>query len=461
MLVKREKTESLCPVCFDRIPAQMESRGENVFLVKTCPAHGDFRTLIWGGPPSFERWARPKVPARPPVTHTEVLRGCPFDCGLCPEHRQRSCTVIMEVTQRCDLQCSFCYADSGSGRKEDPPLDLISTWYQAVAATGRTCNIQLSGGEPTTRDDLPAIVACGRDLGFLFIQLNTNGIRLGRDPDYVRDLKKAGLSSVFLQFDGTEEEIYLKVRGKRLLDDKRRAIDTCADQNIGVVLVPTVIPGVNEHNLGDILKQALEWSPVVRAVHFQPVSYFGRYPHQPKDADRITLPELMRAIEEQSGGKFQVDHFRPPGCENALCSFHGNYLILSDGALRSLQSPFGEECCSVPESAEEGATKAISYVARQWAAPPPSPRNPFPSACCSPPSSGCSNSAGLISLDDFISRARTLIFSVSAMAFQDIWSVDLERVRDCCIHVMAPNRNLVPFCVYNLTDVHGHALYRS
>jgi hypothetical protein len=200
---------------------------------------------------------------------------------------------------------------------------------------------------------------------------------------------------------------------------------------------------------------------MVRGVHFQPVSYFGRYADQPTDEDRITLPELMRAIEKQSGGQFQVDNFRPPACENALCSFHGHYLILSDGTLRSLQTPFGDECCFVPGSAEEGATKAISYVARQWAAPPPTPRSAFPSACCSPPASECSGSSRLISLDDFINRARTHTFSVSAMAFQDIWTVDLERIRDCCIHVLAPNRTLVPFCVYNLTDGKGRSLYRS
>jgi uncharacterized radical SAM superfamily Fe-S cluster-containing enzyme len=461
MVVDRDKAESLCPVCFDRIPAQRESEGENVFLVKTCPAHGAFRTLIWRGPPSFERWVRPKAPATPPMTHTEVVQGCPFVCGLCPDHRQRSCTVIMEVTQRCDLYCPVCYADSANPASQDPTLEVISSWYQCVAASGKSCNIQLSGGEPTTRDDLPAIVALGRDLGFPFIQLNTNGVRLGRDKEYARDLKRAGLSSVFLQFDGTDDDIYLTVRAKRLLDDKSRAVDTCAGQNIGVVLVPTVIPGVNDHNLGDILRQALEWSPVVRAVHFQPVSYFGRYPGHPTDENRITLPEVMRAIEKQSGGQFQVDNFRPPACENARCSFHGHYVILSDGTLRSLQTSFGEDCCSVPESAEEGATKAISYVARQWAAPSPSPRNALSSTCCSPAGSECCGSSGLISLDDFINRARTHTFSVSAMAFQDIWTVDLERIRDCCIHVLAPNRTLVPFCVYNLTNVKGRALYRS
>jgi len=459
--VDRDKTESLCPVCFDRIPAQREFKGEDVFLVKTCPVHGEFRTLIWRGPPAFESWVRSKVPATPPVTHTEVLRGCPFDCGLCPDHRQRSCTVIMEVTQRCDLHCPVCYADSGSKGKEDPSLSLISTWFETMAATGKACNIQLSGGEPTTRDDLPAIVARGRDLGFFFIQINTNGIRLGREPDYARGLKKAGLSSVFLQFDGTEDQIYLRVRGKRLLEEKRRAVEACKEEGIGVVLVPTVIPGVNDHNLGDILKQAVAWSPVVRAVHFQPVSYFGRYPATPNDSDRITLPEVMRAIEEQSEGKFRVEDFRPPGCENALCSFHGSYLILSDGSVRCLQKPFEETCCSGLEKAEEGATQSISYVARQWSAPSSIGSNAFLSGSCSSPSTAGSGSKDFISLDDFISRARTHTFSISAMAFQDVWSVDLERVRDCCIHVMAPNCHLVPFCAYNLTNLQGHALYRS
>lgn len=459
----RSKTESLCPVCFARIPARNCIDGDAVYQQKNCPKHGDFRSLIWDGPPAFDSWVRPKIPATPPVTHTGMAHGCPFDCGLCPDHRQRSCTVIMEVTQRCDLHCLVCYADSEKATKEDPSLDVVSAWYQCIAATGATCNIQLSGGEPTTRNDLPAIVALGGERGFPFIQLNTNGVRLGRDRKYTRDLKNAGLSSVFLQFDGTEDDIHVKLRGRRLLDDKRRAVEACAHHNIGVVLVPTVIPGVNDHNLGDLLTQALEWAPVVRGVHFQPISYFGRYPGRPipTDEDRITLPELMRRIEKQSGGRFQVDSFRPPACENALCSFHGHYLILPDGTLRSLQPPFDKTCCPAPETAREGATKAIAYVARQWTAPLSTPENPGPSGCCSLSSSECLGSSASISLEDFIKRARTHTFSVSAMAFQDIWTVDLERVRDCCIHVLAPNRTLVPFCVYNLTNAVGRALYRS
>jgi len=367
--------------------------------------------------------------------------------------------VIIEVTRNCNLRCPVCYADSGNVRTRDPDLDVISSWYESVAANGRNFNLQLSGGEPTTRDDLPEIVALGRALGFPFIQINTNGIRLGRDQDYLADLKKAGLSSVFLQFDATEDEVFLKIRGRPLLEDKQRAVEACGKHDIGVVLVPTIVPGMNDRNVGKILTQALKWSPVVRGVHFQPVSYFGRYPHRPMDEERMTLPDLMRAIEKQTEGRFRVSDFRPPGCENALCSFHGTYLVLSDGNVKSLQQPFDKTCCPGTESAEHGATQAISYVARQWSAPPSSLQGRDTSGCCSPASTFCC-STDLISLDEFVSRARTHTFSVSAMAFQDAWTLDLERVRDCCIHVFSPERGLVPFCLYNLTDANNRPLYR-
>jgi uncharacterized radical SAM superfamily Fe-S cluster-containing enzyme len=450
-------TESLCPVCLARIPAYREAQGEDVFMVKQCIEHGDFKALIWKGPPSYEGWRRSKTTTQPPVTYKAVDQGCPFDCGLCPDHRQRSCTVIVEVTKRCNLSCTFCYADSKNDKMPDPTMDVISNWYHSLIHAGCHCNIQLSGGEPTIRNDLPSIVACGRSLGFQFIQLNTNGIRLARDREYVSALKEAGLTSVFLQFDGTEDEIYQRIRGQRLLEDKLRAIEICGGNGIGVVLVPTLIPGVNDHNIGDILKEALKCSPVVRAVHFQPVSYFGRYLRQPRNEDWLTLPELMRAIETQSEGLFRVAHFRPPGCENAHCSFHGNYIVLPDGAVQSLQKPLDETSCWGPESAEEGALRTIAYVARQWAAPEKYTNS---SGCCSGKGAACFDDTALISLDDFISRARTHTFSVSAMAFQDVWNLDLERVRDCCIHVVAPNGNLIPFCAYNLTSIDGRHLYR-
>jgi uncharacterized radical SAM superfamily Fe-S cluster-containing enzyme len=232
--------------------------------------------------------------------------------------------VIIEVTQHCDLSCPVCYASAPS-KTSNPSATDISQLFRLTAKAGPGSNIQLSGGEPTMRDDLPDLVAMGREAGFNFIQINTNGLRLGRDPSFVKALKRGGLASVFMQFDGVGDNVYRRMRGRDLYASKCAAIEACAQHGIGVVLVPTLVPGINTDCIGDILEYALAWTPTVRGVHFQPISYFGRYSDTPNGVDRITLPEVMRAIEAQSGGRFQADHLGPPGCENPLCSFNGRF----------------------------------------------------------------------------------------------------------------------------------------
>ncbi|MFH1982359.1 MAG: radical SAM (seleno)protein TrsS [Pseudomonadota bacterium] len=463
VLTDRIHTESLCPVCLKRLPAQRLLAGDEVHLVKTCPQHGEFRTPVWRGMPAFEHWQRPKIPVAPPVLLSLREKGCPFDCGLCGDHRQRSCTIIIEVTRRCDLACSYCFAAAPSHGPE-PSLEALAELFRRAAQAGPGSNIQLSGGEPTLRDDLPAIVAKGKALGFHFIQVNTNGVRLGRDPAFVEALKQAGLASVFLQFDGTEDDIYRRLRGRPLVQEKRAAIEACAAHGIGVVLVPTVVPGVNTHHIGAILQAALDWVPAVRGVHFQPVSYFGRYSGAPDAAARITLPEVIAAIEDQSGGLFQAAHFGPPGCENALCSFHGQFIKMPGGKVMPLKTPASGACCAAPINADVGAARAISAVARQWTGRALRLTGTAADDACACQGAGAppGNKEGPVplSLDTFIDRARTHTFSVSAMAFQDAWTVALDRVRDCCIHVMAPDGRLIPFCLYNLTATDGRRLYR-
>jgi 7,8-dihydro-6-hydroxymethylpterin dimethyltransferase len=461
MQYDRTETESLCPVCLRKIPAKIAMRDNTAVLEKTCPSHGRFETPIWRGEPSFESWTRPKIPKSPPVAFTGMEKGCPYDCGLCPDHRQRSCTILIEVTERCDLNCPVCYADSGNGTKPDPSVDEIRSLFRAAWKAAENSNIQLSGGEPATRDDLPEIVAVGRESGFSFVQLNTNGLRIARDAGFVRALKDAGLSSVFLQFDGVDDEVYRKLRGRKLLKEKLDAIAACEKNGIGVVLVPTIVPGINDGSIGDILKKAVELTPTARSVHFQPVSYFGRYFVDGPEKRRTTLPEIMRAMENQTDGMFKADQFKPPGCENAMCSFHANFLVEPGGKVVPLQN--ADKSCCGPINAEEGAARAISYVARQWAAPAAKDIVAISETIAEKKSGkdrACGENRPVMSLDDFIARARTHTFSVSAMAFQDAWNVDLNRVRDCCIHVVSPDRRLVPFCLYNLTSANGERLYR-
>jgi uncharacterized radical SAM superfamily Fe-S cluster-containing enzyme len=441
-------TESLCPVCLTKIPARRVAEGARVYLEKSCLEHGHFSTLIWEGPPYCSDWARPKTKGKIHNCFTEEKYGCPHDCGLCPNHRQQTCTALIEVTNRCNLHCPVCFADSGSSPAEDADLETVKAWYEKLQTAGGTFNIQLSGGEPTVRDDLAEIIAMGRSLGFGFIQLNTNGIRLAREPEYLESLKKAGLSSLFLQFDGTDDEIFKALRGKPLLAEKIRVIEVCRDLNIGVVLVPTLVPGINTGNLGAIIKLALNFNPVVRGVHFQPISYFGRYSAAPTDEERITIPRVIRALEEQTGGLVRADNFRPPGCENAYCSFHGNFMVGPDGSLTGNTRP--EAACCQPELAEQGARQAISSVAAKWSLP-------MAEECSCAEEKSCLTD----SWDNLIADLLKSSFSISGMAFQDAWNIDLERLRDCCIHVVGREGTLIPFCAYNLTSSSGRALYRG
>jgi uncharacterized radical SAM superfamily Fe-S cluster-containing enzyme len=287
-----EATWSVCPVCLARVEARREARGDAVHLVKTCPAHGSFEVPVWRGPPGLAAWTRPKIPARPPAAVASTGQGCPFDCGLCEAHGQRTCTVLVEVTSRCDLGCPVCFADAGSGKdmESDPGLDDIGRMLARARELAGPCTLQLSGGEPCVRDDLPDVVARAAGLGFGLVQLNTNGLRIARDGRFAADLAGAGLGSAFLQFDGVDDGPYLALRGRSLVRDKLAAVERLAGLGIGVVLVATLKPGVNDQALGDLLRFAVAAGPGVRGLHFQPVSYFGRYPAPPRDRDRLPCP---------------------------------------------------------------------------------------------------------------------------------------------------------------------------
>lgn len=453
---------SVCPVCLAPIPAAHETHGSDTYLVKTCPEHGEFRTIVWRGSPSFNDWARIKIPSGPKTPFTAVDRGCPYDCGLCEAHRQHTCTAVLEVTWRCDLGCPVCFASSGAAASNapaanDPLPQEISRLLERVELASGHCNLQLSGGEPTMRADLPELIRLARRKGFPFVQLNTNGLRIAREAGYARTLAEAGLNSAFLQFDGTADDIYAALRGKPLLDLKLAAINALSEAGIGIVLVPTIVPGVNDHDLGNIIRLAAGRSPAVRGVHFQPVSYFGRYPQPPTDEQRITLPELMRGLESQTGSMLCAADFLPPGCEHSHCSFHANYLVNEHGELQRLSAKGA--CCSpqstnqpgpraAPRPASEGADKAKAFVKRQWSAPKSRTNLDDPPK-------------GTDELDAFIARAATHTLAVSAMAFQDCWTLDLERLKGCCIHEVSPDGRLIPFCAYNLTATDGTSLYRG
>jgi uncharacterized radical SAM superfamily Fe-S cluster-containing enzyme len=321
---------------------------------------------------------------------------------------------------------------------------VVKSWIRDIIRRGQTL-LQLSGGEPALRDDLPEIVAFAKESSCGYVQLNTNGVRLAEDRQFVKELAQAGLSFAFMQFDGMDDEVYRRLRGRDLLEIKKQAIANCSENNIGVVLVPTIVPGVNTGQIGAILRFAAGSSPAVRGVHYQPVCYMGRIPREPADKDRFTLDELAVALVEQSGGLISIGDIKPSRCDHPLCGFHADYLADPDGSLRPLSGATGE-AVEEPHTAE----KSRDFVARRWERPA---REPVEAGCCC----GCADEIPKVqscceSLDDFLLRVRTYGFTVTAMAFQDVWNIDLERLRQCSLHVYREGR-MVPFCANYLGDL--------
>lgn len=414
-------TRSVCPICLKPIPARLVQDQGTVLMEKNCSQHGTFSVPIWRNYIDLETW-------RGTIPETEKFPDCPQGCesGICPEHQQGSCCVLLEVTRRCNLHCAYCFAD---GALPEPALDELKRAVSCIYEKGKAPLLQLSGGEPTLRDDLPELVAYAHSLGFPYIQLNTNGLRLAKDEAYVRALAEAGLSFVFMQFDGVTDDVFLTLRGAPLLEQKKRAIEHCDRCGLGVTLVPTVVRGVNDGQIGDLVRLGAELSPAVRGIHFQPVSYFGRIPEQPDDSQRYTLDELINSLTVQAG--IPASCLEPSHCDHPLCGLHATFIVMQDRSLRPLRA-VSSGCCG-----QTDARQNREYVGRHWKR----------ETC-----SCCGESADISTLDGFLSRSKTFSFTITAMAFQDAMNLDIERLRRCSLHVYEKGV-LMPFCARYLTPI--------
>ena len=447
------RTRSLCPSCLRIVDARYEADlFGNARLVKTCPEHGAFQVPVWAAVPGlspFEDWKNSTRPSRPVSPATANDKGCPFDCGLCPEHAQQTCCALLEVTSRCNMGCPVCYASASREEGDaDPDRDALADMLDALRRQGGLANVQLSGGEPTVREDLPEIIRLVRAKGFPFVQLNTNGLRLAREAGYARRLRESGLDLVYLQWDGLRESTFRALRGGAYLPEKEEAARRCVEAGLPVVLVATVVRGVNEDELGDLLRAALALGPYARGLHVQPMAAFGRSPWNVEEAPRLTLPDIMIALERQSGGLVHARDFHPPGSEHALCSFSALYNRTDEGGLEHV--PGVQSCCGTEPRPE--AHKARDFVARHWGGIGRMESGPG----TEPERAGQGDFEKYIA-DSGIHRR----FTLSAMAFQDAYSLDLERVRRCHIHIVTRDGRLIPFCMYNMTSTTGAALYRG
>ncbi|WP_236000202.1 radical SAM protein, partial [Bradyrhizobium uaiense] len=294
------QTQSLCETCLTLVPTKIQILGDEVWYEKRCKQHGVQSTLV-STDQAYWRLCKDFIkPGDRPLAfqrHTEF--GCPYDCGLCPDHEQHSCLALIEITEHCNLTCPVCFADSSPARSSFTPLAKIEKMLDAlVASEGEPDLVQISGGEPTLHPDFFAILDAVRARPIRHVMINTNGLRIAREPEFVAKLaeNKRGLE-VYLQFDSLKREPLVNLRGADLRKIRQQALENLEREGVSTTLVATIKRGVNDSEIGDIVRHALTWT-CVRGVTLQPVQDAGRNEDFNKDTDRIMLSEIRQRVVE-------------------------------------------------------------------------------------------------------------------------------------------------------------------
>ena len=435
-------TTSLCPTCLEPVPGTYEHRDGAVYLTRDCAEHGVTSRRVWGDLEHWE-WASR---IGPDIEGESAVCCADGDCGpqssdrtdLSVDH-DHTCVAIVEVTQDCNLSCSYCFAGSGPGGKQRPASGIVKQ-FEAVVDHGGARPLQLSGGEPTVRNDLPELVSMARDMGIEHVQVNTNGLRLARDATYAEQLADAGVTALYLQFDGVTGETYEAIREVDLWAEKQAAVEAARDAGLSVVLVPTVVPGVNDDEMGDVVRFALDNLDVVSSVNFQPVAQFGRLAER---RGRFSLDRVAERLASQLDG-FQQRDFLPVPCCSSYCQLTAA-AVAAPGGPRPLTSYLDEEIYGeIMGHIDEVDWMELLAGTQSGAA-----------VACD--SAGCCG----ISVPDGLAALAELVLTINLTGFMDADAADVDRLENCCLSVVTEDGDLVPFCGYTMTTDDGEYAMRN
>jgi 7,8-dihydro-6-hydroxymethylpterin dimethyltransferase len=438
-----ELTRSICPVCRQVLEAELLARGGKVYLRKRCPDHGEFESLVYGDAERYVEIQRFNKPGEHPLRlQTEVVEGCPRDCGICPEHKQHTCLGIIEVNTGCNLDCPICFAESGTGHQENGfslGLEQVERMLDAfVEAEGEPEAIQLSGGEPSIHPQIVDMLAAAKTRGIKLVMLNTNGIRLARDPRFAPALAEIGVH-VYLQFDGFKHSTQLAIRGRLLHEEKLRALERCAEVGVGVSLAAAIERGINDDEVGAIIRFGVE-HPAVSGVFFQPVTHSGRF----LDFDpleRLTNSDVIDAVARQLPEWFREDDFVPVPCCSPTCR-SATYALYDD-----------DDLVPLPRLVE--VDDYLDYVTNR-AVPDLEIRAALEGLFSASAAGGTERTgerlecvACGVGLPEELQRVAAKGFMVVVQDFQDPYTLDVRKLRKCCVAEIVPDGRLIPFCAYN------------
>ena len=477
-----KKTNSICPECKRLVVSEHYEKDGKVYSRKTCPEHGDFDDLIWGDAGMYLRAEEFAIDglgihdafgADPDGKVTVDIGGGHFDL--------LSCTALanIDLTNRCNMNCPICFANANqAGYVYEPSFDEVVAMMETLRAGDPIpCTaVQFSGGEPTIHKDFIRVIAKAKELGFAQVQVATNGLKFAKDPGFLRQAAEAGLNTVYLSFDGVSDDVYLQARDRKMFQVKLDVLDNIRklDRKPSVVLVPTVVRGVNDHQIGDIVRFAFDNADVVRGVNFQPVAFTGRITKEELEKGRFTLPDLATALEAQSGfatkddwypvpvvapiskfasilmGEKKVTFTTHPHCGLATYVFRDNNTGTVTPITRFIDvKRFMEGLNELADKASKSRFKKIHVLSAMSLLNKCIIDENLPEGI---------DKKVLINLMKGIvsdkSKKTLAKFSwnmmfIGGMHFQDSYNYDVARVRRCSIHYITPDLRIIPFCAYN------------
>ncbi len=450
-------TQSLCPECLALVPAKIIVREGRVYFRKKCSTHGIREDFVCSDVSFYDR-NEYSVPAKNPEQFgIEPDKGCPFDCGLCTEHEQHTCVGLVEITSSCNLTCPMCYASSGPGGTHLSLEDCQRAIDRLVEVEGRPEILQLSGGEPTIHPQFGEILEYAMSQPIDYVQINTNGIRLAHEPALIEMLSRyRERLEVFLQLDGFNDELSESLRGERLTDTKLRAIELLGKADVHITLAVTLQGGVNDDQLGPIVRFGLE-RPWITGINFQPATYSGRHVLPEQLEQRITFPDVIHGICEQTNGLFCEEDFMPlpcahPNCHSLAYAYRSGSTVVPLMRFFDAKNNLDLLANGITFTRARAREVVQQYLSRQ-------------NCCggeCGSDDSAVEIHPEAIEKEQFFQGvlAEQLgsadVLRITITSFLDAYNFDVRRLMKCCTHHVLPSGHVIPFCAYNVLYRNGH-----